>query len=72
MNTLSGTICTTRDVSACSDAAKDCESFKPPADEDFATMFPDAYAKVCEEASGELCLYTDVEYDTCEEAKTSQ
>ena len=35
-------------------------------------MFPEAYAKVCEEESGELCLYTDVEYKACDEAKTSQ
>ena len=67
-----GTVCTSQSVAACSDDAKDCESFKPPADEDFAMMFPEAYAKVCEEESGELCLYTDVEYDMCEEAKTSQ
>ena len=66
-----GTICTTRDVSACSDNRKECEDFKPPADEDFKMMFPDAFAEVCEEASGELCLYTDVVYKTCDEAKTS-
>ena len=71
-----GTICTTRDVPPCSKPAYEnkerCEHFKPPADDDFKMMFPTAYAEVCEEASGELCLYTDVEYKTCDEAKTSQ
>ena len=35
-------------------------------------MFPKAYANVCEEPTGELCLYTDIKYDTCAEAKTSR
>ena len=67
-----GTVCTNRDVPSCSNIAQVCKTFEPPADEDFKMMFPDAYAKVCEEpTNGELCLYTDVEYETCVEAKTS-
>ena len=66
-----GKVCTSRDVSACSSFAKSCESFKPPADKDFAKMFPKAYAQVCVELSGDQCLYTDIEYNTCDEAKIS-
>ena len=32
-------------------------------------MFPDAYAQVCVEPSGEQCLYTDLVYDTCVASK---
>ena len=67
-----GKVCTSRDVSACSSFAQSCESFKPPADKDFAKMFPKAYAQVCvEPTSGDQCLYTDVKYDTCDEARIS-
>ena len=30
----------------------------------FLETFPGAYAQVCQEPSGELCLYTDIEYST--------
>ena len=30
----------------------------------FLETFPGAYAEVCQEPSGELCLYTDVAYST--------
>ena len=68
-----GMVCTTRDVSSCSSMARNCETFKSPGiDKMFHQMFPKAYANVCQEPlTGDLCLYTDIKYDTCEEAKTS-
>ena len=70
--TNTGRVCTTRDVAACSSVAQQCETFKPPTDKMFNKMFPKAYANVCQEPStGELCLYTDIEYNTCDEAKIS-
>ena len=70
---LAGKVCTTRDVSACSSVAKECESFKPPYDKQFEAMFPKAYGQVCvEPISGEQCMYTDVVYETCDEAKISE
>ena len=68
-----GKVCTSRDVEPCSSIANNCESFKSPADKAFAEMFPKAYAKVCvEPTSGEQCLYTDITYETCPEARISE
>ena len=67
-----GVVCTDKDVSACSKEAKECKSFESPDKEMFAQMFPDAYAEVCVESTGEQCLYTDVEYETCDHAKMSE
>ena len=68
-----GDVCTSKDVAPCSSVAQGCKSFDPPADKDFENMFPKAYAQVClEPSSGDLCLYTDIIYKTCNEAKTSE
>ena len=70
---ISGGVCTSREVAACSSIAQKCENFKDPTTAElFKKMFPKAYANVCEEPTGELCLYTDIKYDTCGEAKTSR
>jgi hypothetical protein len=69
---ITGRVCTTRDVTPCSSIAQKCEGFKSPGTAElFKKMFPKAYANVCEEQTGELCLYTDIEYNTCGEANTS-
>lgn len=67
-----GATCTSRHVPECTGDAKGCNEFDAPVDEQFATMFPNAYAEVCVENSGEQCLYTDIDYSTCSAAKASE
>ena len=43
-----------------------CEGFQSTADEElFLQLFPAAYAQVCKESDGELCLSTNIAYTTC-------
>ena len=47
-----------------------CEGFQSTADEElFLQLFPAAYAQVCEESDGELCLHTNIAYTTCAAAE---
>ena len=74
LQTCVGFICTTSFVPTCSDQRVDCSGFQPSSlDSEFRDLYPNAYAKVCEEPSTKKnCLYTDVTYKTCGEAKGTE
>lgn len=65
-----GDICTSKFVKTCSDSRINCDGFTPESvNREFHKLYRGAYAKVCEEPIGENCLYTDVKYEICGQAK---
>lgn len=70
-------ICTNVSIPACGSSATDCKPIgeNNEALKTFRQIHPDVYAEECKETSdsGHVhCLYTDVTYDTCSVAKTSE
>ena len=70
---FTGEICTSRNVPACSASATDCKPIGKDneAIQAFVKEHPEVYAEECKESSEE-CLYTDVTYETCPQARTSE
>lgn len=69
-----GEICTNVSVPACTSSATDCQKIGEDNEalKAFVSQHPEVYADECKESDGKQCLYTDVTYDTCTTAKTSE
>ena len=60
-------------MKSCSNQRTKCEGFQPDeVDAEFHQLYPDAYARVCEEPDEELCLYTDIEITECGAARAGE
>ena len=68
-----GEVCTSKAVPACSSGATGCNPIGKDNEslQAFIKDHPDVYAEECVD-SGAQCLYTDVTYNVCAEAKASE
>lgn len=72
-HTMPGDLCTTRQVDTCSSEKTACVGLKPDeVDRRFHELYKGAYAQVCEESDGKLCMYTDIVYEPCGEDKGTE